>query len=270
MKSIILTCLLLFSTLFSNAQLNKKVYSVAPTNTNLRYSQKGLVLPALNGTISLMASTFGPSYCFGDLGVLSANKFFLNIFDVNLLNTRFMYSLGLRYIHHNNFGLKAAIHYGTFVGTDEGSKYPTRGFSFKSEVKEFTLNAEYLLLGGPYAKRLTPHTVYLYGGAGLIQSNTELKYQDVIVSAPPRAGIADIIKLTDLQPVIPIGMGYQYSLNNRFNVGVELAYHYTFSDFVDGIQTGSSNSNDALLTLSFTFAYKIFGSSYKNPCNCSR
>lgn len=268
MKSIVLTCLLVFSTVFSTAQLNKKVYSVAPTNTNLRYSQKGLVLPALNGTISLMASTFGPSYCFGDLGVLSANKFFLNVFDVNLLNTRFMYSLGLRYIHYNNFGLKAAIHYGTFVGTDEGSKYDGRGFSFKTEVKEFTLNAEYVLLGGPYAKRLTPHTVYLYGGAGLIQSNTVLKHEGIIIFAPTR--LDDKVKLTDLQPVIPIGIGYQYSLNNRFNVGIDVGYHYTFSDFVDGIQTGNSSSDDALLTLSFTFAYKIFGSSYKNPCNCSR
>src|SRR5674476_109121 len=144
-KTLLFTFVILTCTIDLNAQWFKKSYSITPTVTDLTIGKNGLVQQVIPGTTSVMLSAFGPAYCFGDPGVLSTKTFFLNIFDFNLLDTRFVYSVGLRHIFTNNFGLKATFYYGTFLGSDVGSIYPTRGYSFNSNVAEFTINAEYIV-----------------------------------------------------------------------------------------------------------------------------
>jgi len=270
MRKIYLFTLFLFFIFFEmNAQRSKKLYSLTPTITDLNIGNDGLVKPIVAGTMSIMLSAFGPAYCFGDPGVMSTKKFFMNVFDVSLLDTRFMYSLGLRHIFPNNVGVKATAYFGTFKGTDVGSLYPARGYSFKTNVMEFTLHAEYIFMGGPNSKRLNPHTMYVFAGAGILHSNAILKYGDILVSAPAAERSTDKIQLIATAPVIPVGLGYQFRINSRWSLGAEFAYHTVFSDFVDGLQTVGSKKDDALSSISFTFAYKLFQNRYKNPCNCN-
>jgi len=269
-KALLFTFIILTCTIDLNAQWFKKSYSITPTVTDLTIGNNGLVQRTIPGTTSVMLSAFGPAYCFGDPGVLSTKKFFLNVFDFNLLDTRFVYSLGLRHIFTNNFGLKATYYYGTYTGTDVGSIYPTRGYSFNSKVMEFTLNAEYILLGGPNDKYLTPHTLYVFAGAGVLHSNVIFMYNDNVITTPPPSRPNDKIQLVTTAPVIPLGIGYQYQLNYRLSIGAEFVYHSVFSDFVDGIQTQGSKNDDALTSLSFTFAYKIMQNRKKSTCNCNR
>lgn len=269
-KTLLFTMIVFTFTLDLNAQWFKKSYSITPTITDLNIGNDGRIQHLIPGTTSIMVSAFGPAYCFGDPGVLSTKTFFLNVFDFNLLDTRFVYSLGLRHIFPNNFGLKATGYYGTFTGTDIGSIYPTRGYSFNSKVLEFTVNAEYILLGGPNDKYLTPHTLYVFAGAGVLHSNVVLMQNDIVITTPPLSRPFDKIQLVTTAPVIPMGIGYQYQLNYRLSIGAEFVYHYVFSDFVDGIQTQGSKNNDALTSLSFTFAYKIVHNSKKSKCNCIR
>jgi len=268
-KIILFAILVLIFSIEMNAQRSRKLYSITPTITDLNIGHDGLVKPILQGTMSIMFSAFGPAYCFGDPGVMSTKKFFLNIFDFNLLDTRFMYSLGLRHIFPNNLGVKATFYYGTFIGSDVGSLYPTRGYSFQSKVLEFTLHAEYIFLGGPNSKRLTPHTMYVFAGGGIMHSNAILQYKDSVISSPPTERKFDKIQLITTAPVIPVGLGYQYRINNRLTLGAEFVYHSVFSDFVDGLQTQGSKNDDALTSLSFTFSYKIFQNRYKSSCNCN-
>jgi len=268
-KIILFTLFFLFFINEMNAQRVKKLYSLTPTITDLNIGNDGLVKPIVAGTMSIMLSAFGPAYCFGDPGVLSTKKFFFNVFDFNLLDTRFMYSLGVRHIFPNNVGMKATAYYGTFIGTDEGSLYPARGYSFKTNVMEFTLQAEYIFLGGPNSKRLNPHTMYVFAGAGIMHSNAILKFENNAIFVPVIGRLNDKIQLIATAPVLPIGLGYQLRLNYRWSLGGEFVYHTVFSDFVDGLQTSGSKNNDALTSISFTFAYKLFQNRFKNPCNCN-
>ena len=269
-KTFLFTLIVLTFTLDLNAQWFKKSYSLTPTQTDLNFGNDGRIQHVIPGTTSIMVSAFGPAYCFGDPGVLSTKTFFLNVFDFNLLDTRFVYSLGLRHIFPNNFGLKATIYYGTFTGTDVGSIYPTRGYSFNSKVQEFTVNAEYILLGGPNDKYLTPHTLYVFAGAGVIHSNVIFMYNGNVITTPPPSRPDDKIQLVTTAPVIPMGIGYQFQLNYRLSIGAEFVYHSVFSDYIDGIHTSTSKNNDALTSLSLTFAYKLMQNHQKSKCNCLR
>lgn len=227
------------------------------------YSQKrnGRYGHDLPGVFSIMLSGVGPAYLFGDVGGKVLAVPFLGAEDWDAKNTRFFYSIGLRHLFPNNFGLKANVGYGKFSGTDEGTSNP-RGYSFTSDITEFSVQSEYTLLGGPYSRVRTPNTLYVFAGAGI------LSYRPTLVRA---GGIrsTDIQGSGGLTPVMPFGIGYQYKFNDNFAIGSEFGWRYTFSDFLDGLITPDSKSNDVLSNLNFTFTYRIYGGKpNQGNCNC--
>jgi len=247
-------------------------------STGLKAQGKnGLISHKLPGTRSIMLSAIGPAYCFGDIGGDLPNQVIYGLSDWNINDTRFLVSLGLRHVFPNNFGIKATAYYGNFTGSDKGTDLKYRLYSFKNNIFEFTAQGEYVLLGGPYSKRSTPHTLYLYVGVGIVHSRAKLSHNDTTITAPPKdpARQVDKVDLIKTSPVIPFGIGYQYQFTSKFSLGTEFGYHYIFSDYVDGLKppklkgnTGSIN-NDVLVALSFTFTYKIsitFPS--EDKCNC--
>lgn len=126
------------------------------------------------GIFSVMLSGVGPAYLFGDVGGRIEDQIFLGSTDWDMTKTRFLYSIGFRQHFPNNFGLKGTLAYGQFAGTDEGTSNPTRGYSFTSDITEISLQSEYTLYGGPYARRRTPNLVYIFAGAGILSYQPKL------------------------------------------------------------------------------------------------
>ena len=159
------------------------------------------------GIFSVMLSGVGPAYLFGDVGGRIEDQIFLGSTDWDMTKTRFLYSIGFRQHFPNNFGLKGTLAYGQFAGTDEGTSNPTRGYSFTSDITEISLQSEYTLYGGPYARRRTPNLVYIFAGAGI------LSYQPILIrDGGPRP--IDTVNGPGITPVMPFGIGYQY----RFSI----------------------------------------------------
>lgn len=126
------------------------------------------------GIFSVMLSGVGPAYLFGDVGGRIEDQILLGSTDWDMTKTRFLYSIGFRQHFPNNFGLKGTLAYGQFAGTDEGTSNPTRGYSFTSDITEISLQSEYTLYGGPYARRRTPNLVYIFAGAGILSYQPKL------------------------------------------------------------------------------------------------
>jgi hypothetical protein len=127
---------------------------------------------------------------------------------------------------NNHFGVKGTLAYGQFAGTDEGTSNPTRGYSFTSDITEISLQSEYTLYGGPYARRRTPNLVYIFAGAGI------LSYQPKLIrDGGPRP--IDTVNGRGITPVMPFGIGYQYRFSTRFSLGAEFGWRYTFTDYLD-------------------------------------
>ena len=169
------------------------------------------------GIFSVMLSGVGPAYLFGDVGGRIEDQLFLGSTDWDMTKTRFLYSIGFRQHFPNNFGLKGTLAYGQFAGTDEGTSNPTRGYSFTSDITEISLQSEYTLYGGPYARRRTPNLVYIFAGAGI------LSYQPKLIrDGGPRP--IDTVNGPGITPVMPFGIGYQYRFSTRFSLGAEFGW----------------------------------------------
>jgi len=266
MRKLFLFVFLFFLSLSSLNAQTEKTYnqhlSYLKSNEPLKVKINGLFGQPIQGVTSIMLSAVGPAFCFGDIGGSLKEQAGLVGKDFVLTNTRYLFEMGLRHVFENNMAIKATANYGNFGGTDAGSRNESRGYSFKTNVYELILQGEYILYGGPYSKALVPHTLYVFGGGGIMNCNVKFT-----ASKGLRAG--DTTYPTSTAPVFPVGFGYQCRINNNLTLGSEFGWHIILSDYVDGIHALGSKSNDVLSVLTFTFSYKIH-SSIRNPdrCNC--
>ncbi len=225
----------------------------ATRRPSYRSRQRGGNDVLFNGTVSLMAAAFGPSYLFGEIGGSSNSKSLLGATDWALVNTRTYYSFGAHVIFPSNVGVKANINYGRFVGDDQSSRNTNRAWSYSANVLEGDLEGLVVLYGGPYDVRGKAHMVYAFGGIGQMMSQSEFvgDFND------RREG--DMVRRTEIAPTIPFGIGYQYRASNNFSVGAEFAYHYILSDYVDGVHSRFSKSEDMIASFNFTLSYQLYG-----------
>ena len=237
------------------------IFILAISSTNAQ-KMRGLYGNALPGSFSIMLSGVGPAYLFSDVGG-RIDEQLIKAFDWDVGHTRFMYSMGLRYLFPGNFGLKANVMFGNFTGDDANTSNASRAYSFESRVTEFSLLGEFVLWGGPFAEVPNRHTLSVFAGAGVLHSNSTLS----------RVGgfrPTDAFQPTVTTPVMPMGVSYQYSLNSNLSIGTEFAWRYTFTDFLEGLTTPDSRNNDVLVNLSFTLNYKLYGGKPNEyNCNCN-
>ncbi|HOJ65427.1 MAG TPA: DUF6089 family protein [Paludibacteraceae bacterium] len=216
---------------------------------------------------SIFFAAAGPAYCFGDVGGSHYEQFLNGINDWDVLNTRYLFSVGYGQSFKHNLGYKLIFNYGNFIGNDKNSRNEARQYSFNSEVSSLSLQAEYTFLGGIHSNYYDYYSLYLFGGIGVMNSNAEVKKNGVAISQPPPDRIYDKIKLNETAAFIPFGIGYKYAITPKFSIGAELCWNYTFTDFIDGISTVTSKENDLLANLSITFSYKFFDS-LTPACRC--
>ena len=222
-----------------------------PSYNNKR--QRGSNDVLFNGTVSLMAAAFGPSYLFGEIGGSSSAKSLLGATDWALANTRTFYGLGAHVIFPSNVGVKANINYGRFVGDDQNSRNDSRAWSYSANIIEGDLEGLVVLFGGPYDVRGRAHMVYVFGGIGQAMSQS-----DFIGNFNDRH-VGDMVRRTEIAPAIPFGIGYQYRASNNYSVGAEFTYHYYLSDYMDGVHSKFSKSEDMVASFNFTLAYQLYG-----------
>lgn len=199
---------------------------------------------ASNGTILF---SIGAEYGFTDTKEPPLDQSLATNWDI---------SLGFRQKLFQNFGYKALINTTNISGSD--GIYSARSFSFSSRIWQMAVQAEYAINFKLNSKQSTqPNSIYLFLGAGLLNSSADLKY---------KASRSDYIYETRknnqfaVSPFRPIGLGYQYDCGNNLSVGIEYNFKYTFSDYMDGFKPPQSSSrcNDSLEGLSFVVGYKIF------------
>lgn len=251
------------------------IFILSVTSTFAQKS-RGLYGNALPGSFSIMLSGVGPAYLFSDVGG-RIDEQLIRSFDWDLGHTRFMYSMGLRYLFPGNFGLKANVMFGNFTGDDANTSNALRGYSFESRVTEFSVLGEFVLWGGPFAEVPNRNTLSVFAGAGVLHANSILNraggfrptdhFTETVSAADMFAGHSNQSITT---PVIPVGVSYQYSLNSNLSLGAEFAWRYTFTDFLEGLTTPDSRNNDVLVNLSFTVNYKLYGGKPNQyNCNCN-
>lgn len=190
-----------------------------------------------------LSLTIGPGVLLGDAGSPYRNTFVDGWHNFNT-------GLGFRQKLEDGFSYKVNLDYGNYSETDAGSYLAYRNYSGISNVIQFWGRAEYSLYFGGRYDRTKPHSVYVFAGLGGLGSFT------AYTGKPQLSG-------EQITPAfgtfIPLGVGYQYDLENGFAIGLEYSYQYALTDYVDGFHSKRySRSNDVLMHLKFTVSYKIF------------
>lgn len=199
-----------------------------------------------SATTGAIIFSLGPEYCFADTKESPLSQDISNNKD---------FSVGFQIRYPNNFGYKYQINYSNITGSDGSSK--SRSYSFSSQIWQVSVQSEYAFNWGKgFGHSSPPHSIYFFLGVGLFNCTANLNYSQ-------RANYSYLTnsdEKTNVSPIIPMGLGYQYNFNNNFLVGLEYNLKYSFSDYLDGFKPPypESKSNDILEGISLTVGYKIF------------
>ncbi len=176
------------------------------------------------------------------------------------LTTRPGGSLFYRY----NLSEPLSVRFGITAGNIYGSDYPPvdpfadeRNYEFSIFAVEFATMFEYHFFDYKSEKSLIRWSPYLTFGAGIF----------TFFGHGEKNGA-----YSNVQPVIPVGLGFKYLINPKFILGIEYAARVTFFDYIDNIsegdlrvknyQYGNWHTNDMYYYLGLTLNYAF----YEIPC----
>lgn len=154
-------------------------------------------------------------------------------------------SLGVffRYNINRYLSAKANFSYGKISGDDadaneEGRRQ--RNLSFQSNLIEFGITGELNIFGFQSEGLRRRYSPYLFGGIAVFRFNPEANYNGELVELQPLGtegqgmeGFAEPYKLT--QVAIPMGVGMKFAINERLNIGAEIGFRKTFTDYLDDV-----------------------------------
>ena len=127
-----------------------------------------------------------------------------------------------------------------------------RNLHFRNDLKEFAVTGIYNFReDGRNPGARAKFTPYVFGGLALLAHSPEAR-----TPVTTEAGSQQWVKLQPLhtegqgQPgrgkpyslvtvSIPVGFGVRYRLNDNFNIGAEIGYRYTLTDYLDDVGNGT-------------------------------
>lgn len=118
-----------------------------------------------------------------------------------------------------------------------------RNLSFRNDLKEFSLQGIFKLTPDNRSYDRRPQfSSYLFGGVAVVAHNPKaldeegghwVKLRSLGTEGQGRPGYAKPYSL--IQFAIPVGIGVRYKINDRFDVGAELGFRVTFTDYLDDV-----------------------------------
>ncbi|GAB3240514.1 hypothetical protein GCM10027346_34810 [Hymenobacter seoulensis] len=152
---------------------------------------------------------------------------------------------------------RASLSYGRITGEDSKAadqndgdakfRY-NRNMNFRNDILEFAATGIFDLIENRnnYIKR--PDFVpYVFGGVGVIRHNPKgLNASGDYVALQPLRTEGQSSAYSLGQFVIPFGAGARYKLNRQFDIGLELGFRKTFTDYLDDVSTDYVSSRNDL------------------------
>lgn len=196
----------------------------------------------------------GVSNFLGELG--GANQIGTNYFkDLEWSQSRLAIAIGLRYKLSDYFALNSHLTYGRVSGDDKLTTEAFRSFrnlNFFSDIYEFNVNFEGAFqkeqIGHRYRLRnvrgMRGYELYMYGfaGIGVFYYDPKTEYNGNVVSLRPLRtegqGLVPTRKeYSSIGVCIPVGIGFKYTIDRYWGVGLELGIRKTFTDYIDDVST---------------------------------
>ena len=188
-------------------------------------------------------------------------------------------SIFYRYNLSNYISLRGNVTVGKLVGSDERpydafAVQRNRG-QFNNWINEMSVMFEYNFFDYKFFDdRQLPWTPYFVGGIGVMLQHGYDDFREGQV-VDPAAAYVDHVKITDfsnVQPVIPVGLGVEYHINPAWTLGIEWIARKTFTDYLDNTgaiqpppnartknyQYGNPKHKDWYFTTGITLSYTFW------------
>jgi hypothetical protein len=196
----------------------------------------------------------GASNFLGELG--GANQIGTHYFkDFEWSLTNLAVAVGLRYKLTDYFALNSHITYGRISGNDaltEEFFRHNRNLSFFSDIYEFNINFE-----GAYQEEQLGQLhhfkghrgthgyeiyTYAFAGVGVFYFDPKATYNGKTYRLQPlgtegQGWDPNKSRYSLVQFCIPVGLGFKYTLDRVWGVGLELGFRKTFTDYLDDVST---------------------------------
>ncbi|MTI38366.1 DUF6089 family protein [Fulvivirga lutimaris] len=152
---------------------------------------------------------------------------------------KFNLNLGLQYFFNKRVSGRVELQWFSLEGADEDSEENgkiNRNLSFKSN--NYELNAVGMIQAFPNGTRYYQRkdfNFYAFAGIGLIYFNPKAEYQGKKYALQPIQ--TEGVKYSRIAIVIPYGGGIRYKIDPFWNVGIEVGFRQTFTDYIDDVST---------------------------------
>ncbi len=176
--------------------------------------------------------------------------------------TKFAGGLICRYNYGPYLTFKGTAIYGKIEGSDKNFASDAyrgrRNLSFKSDIVEFSVQAEWNIRGYEQTKASYGWSPYLFAGVSVFRFNpkAQFNYQSYMMDASLQAQDGDWIELQPLgtegqettkfndkrrysltQLSVPVGLGAKWQLDDYWAFGFEFGVRKTFTDYLDDVSS---------------------------------
>ncbi len=189
----------------------------------------------------------GPSNYLGDIGGKDKPRRDF-IWDMKLQHTRFDAGAFVRYKFHPDIAVRLDINWIRLYGSDRYTIYPhrrARNITFRNNIIESTLMLDYYFYTvndvGNTGRYRNDFRAYVTAGIGGMYHNPQAPYNGKWYALRPLKTEGQVKPYPKFGMVIPFGMGFFYTIDRRYKLGLELVWRKTFTDYLDDVSTNYPN-----------------------------
>ena len=205
-------------------------------------------------TFCFLIWAFATSLMFGqrsEIGVFAGGAFYLGDLNPSGLFSQTQFAVGgvYRFNLTTRWALRANALTGMIKADDAISGTPERNLHFRSRINEFSIQAEINFLTYFTGSRYHRFSPYLFGGVGVFTFNPQARIPDPgnpldrsgrwTDLAPLRTEgqglVSGVEPYNRTQIVFPFGLGFKFSLSERFSLGMEWGMRKTLTDYLDDV-----------------------------------
>jgi hypothetical protein len=138
-----------------------------------------------------------------------------------------------------------------------------RNFYFTSSVKEFSGQLMWNIRGMNYEDKGIQPYIFTGAGVALIKTRKDYSRLDPTVFGEGSDVVAGLVAdnahgTPRALFSVPVGIGAEYPISNRFSVNIETSYRFIFSDYLDGFsQSANPKLKDHYHSTSAGLVYKF-------------
>ncbi len=191
-------------------------------------------------------------------------------------NSQLLFGINVSKQFYPHFALKASLFKGQISADESVYQEPSwrqlRAFQFNASVTELATVVvfDFADQSLDQTQRLTP---YLFAGIGMSYLKVNRDWSKMSLAAfDPKSstiiglGVDTLKNPPSILPVIPLGAGLRYAINERWSFNTEIGFRLTMSDYIDGFsKAGNSNAKDFYYALKLGINYQFGSRGIKCP-----